>query len=353
MSFLEIAGLGKRFGEVVALDSIDLDVEEGTRVAIVGPSGSGKTTLLRLVAGFDVPDRGRIAMGGQTLTDGARAVPAHERGIGVVAQDGALFPHLSVGENIGFGLPRRDPDRRNRIAEMLAMVELDGSMLERRPDQLSGGQQQRVALARAMATRPRLMLLDEPFSALDTALRASLRDAVSKLLQAAGITTILITHDQAEALSFADRVAVLRDGRLQQVGTPAEIYFQPHDRMVAEFMGDCLILPAIAAEGRVACALGEIGLAGGAPQGACSIMLRPEQILLRRESDGPLRDGEKPARLLDIDFAGRTSTATVSVAGDAAGVSDSVLTLPGIGSRGLSKGERVIISIVGPAHLLP
>jgi len=291
-------------------------------------------------------------MAGQIVTDGARAVPAHERGIGVVAQDGALFPHLSVGENIGFGLSRRSLGRHDRIAEMLDMVELDGAMLERRPDQLSGGQQQRVALARAMATRPRLMLLDEPFSALDTGLRASLRDAVARLLQAAGITTILITHDQAEALSFADKVAVLRDGRFQQVGTPTEIYFQPHDRMIAEFMGDCLVLPAIAAGGRVACALGEIVLAGGADQGACSIMLRPEQILLRRESDGPLRDGEKPARLLDIDFAGRTSTAIVSVAGSATGASDSVLTLPGIGSRGLSKGESVIISIVGPAHLL-
>jgi len=349
MSFLELSGLNKRFGATAALGGIDLTVDQGSRVAIVGPSGSGKTTLLRIVAGFDVPDAGRVVLDGEVVADGPRAMPAHARGIGVVTQDGALFPHLTVGDNVGFGLRLPAPDRGRRIAELLDMVELDRTMANRRPDQLSGGQQQRVALARALAIRPRLMLLDEPFSALDTALRASLRDEVSKLLGAAGIATILITHDQAEALTFADKVAVMRNGLLQQVGTPRDVYFQPRDRMVAEFMGDCLILPAVATDGAASCALGVVPLAGSGEAGACSIMLRPEQILLRPAQGGAAKlEGEIPVRLLRIDFAGRTSTATVALETGGA-----TLTLPGVGSRGLSEGGSAMLTIVGTAHSLP
>jgi len=204
MNLLEVQGIRRRYGNVTALDGIDLSVTTGTRTAVVGPSGSGKTTLLRIIAGFDAADAGKIMLGDYILTDGPNAVPAHRRGIGYVAQDGALFPHLSIADNIGFGIPRRDPARDARIAELMCLVELDPAMLRRRPDELSGGQQQRVALARALARQPQLMLLDEPFSALDASLRASTRKAVSQVLNAARMTTILVTHDQIEALSFAD-----------------------------------------------------------------------------------------------------------------------------------------------------
>src|SRR5262249_1277687 len=244
MNLLELQGIRPRYGEVTALDHLNLSVPAGSRAAVVGPSGSGKTTLLRIIAGFDAPDAGKVVLDGQVLTEGAKAVPAHRRGIGYVAQDGALFPHLSIADNIGFGLSRRDPARDTRIAALIQMVELDPAMLRRRPDELSGGQQQRVALARALAREPRLMLLDEPFSALDTRLRASARKAVARVLSAARMTTILVTHDQSEALSFADQIAVLREGRLLQVGTPRELYLRPKDAMIAEFMGDAIVLPA-------------------------------------------------------------------------------------------------------------
>ena len=227
MTTLELKALYKNYGAVRALDGVDLLVQPGSRTAIVGPSGSGKTSLLRVIAGFEVPDAGRVTLGGQLLADGPEAVPAHRRGIGYVPQDGALFPHLSVADNVGFGLARNDPQRSQRIAELMDMVSLDAAMLQRRPHELSGGQQQRVALARALALRPRLMLLDEPFSALDTGLRAATRKAVAQLLQSAGITTILVTHDQSEALSFADQVAVMRHGRLAQVGSPTELVPAP------------------------------------------------------------------------------------------------------------------------------
>jgi iron(III) transport system ATP-binding protein len=345
MSFLEIAGLGKRFGNTVALDDITLSVDQGAHVAVVGPSGSGKTTLLRIIAGFETPASGTVRLDGGLLIDGKSAVPTHQRSIGVVVQDGALFPHLTVRENIGFALLRRDHHQRARVLELLQLVELDGTLLERRPDQLSGGQQQRVALARALARRPKLMLLDEPFSALDTGLRASLRGAVANLLRSAGVTTILITHDQAEALSFADQVAVLRDGRLQQVGTPQQVYFRPRDRITAEFMGDCLVLPATAFGTLATCALGRVAL----PEivnGPCSIMLRPEQINLQRVDNSSTAD--PVLRITEIDFAGRTSTVTVSL-GDHRDASS--LVLRGIASQGLRAGVAVGVTIAGPAHL--
>ena len=206
----------------------------------VGPSGSGKTTLLRIIAGFEAPDAGRVTLGGQVLADGANAVPAHQRGIGFLPQDGALVLHLTVAGNVGFGLPRSTPGRAERIAELMDMVVLDTAMLARRPHELSGGQQQRVALAQ----RPQLILLDEPFLALDTGLCASTHKAVAKLLGSTDITTILVTHDQAEALSFADQVAVMREGRLVQAGRPLDLYLRPNDAANAGFLGDSIVLQA-------------------------------------------------------------------------------------------------------------
>src|SRR6185436_16040877 len=277
MSFLEVTGLRKSYGALAALDGIDLSVPAVSRTAIVGPSGCGKTTLLRLIAGFEAPDSGRIQLNGEPLVDAQRAVPAHQRGIGIVMQDGALFPHLSIADNIGFGLSRNEPERARRIAELAYTVGLDAAILRRRPHQLSGGQQQRVALARAMARQPSLMLLDEPFSALDMGLRASMREAVAELLESAGITTILVTHDQAEALSFADQVAVMREGRFSQVGTPRDLYFRPKDTMVAQFLGDAILLPARLLRGMADCAIGDVA---ADRSDAVRIMLRPEQIVL-------------------------------------------------------------------------
>lgn len=276
MSFLTLQSVSKSYGSVNALNDVDLSIERGGRTAIVGPSGSGKTTLLRIIAGSEAPDSGRLTLEGEVLAEGAASLPSYRRRIGIVAQDGALFPHLNVADNIGFGLARNDPYRAARVRDLMAMVDLDAGLLRRRPDQLSGGQQQRVALARALAPKPRLMLLDEPFSALDAALRISTRKATAALLDAAGVTTILVTHDQGEALSFADQVAVMRLGRLPQIGAPRDVYLRPRDPMIAEFLGDAVILPADVADGWAVCALGRIPANSGQRRNDAQIMLRPE-----------------------------------------------------------------------------
>jgi iron(III) transport system ATP-binding protein len=338
MRFLELDRVSRRYGAVQALHDVSLSIRAGGRTAIVGPSGSGKTTLLRLVAGFDAPDQGRILLDGTLLADGPRAVPAHRRGVGVVMQDGALFPHLTVADNIGFGLDRAAPDRAAAIGRLMDMVGLDRAMLPRRPDALSGGQQQRVALARALARRPRLMLLDEPFSALDTGLRASTRKAVAGLLAAAGITTVLVTHDQAEALSFADHLAVMAGGSLLQAGTPQDLYLRPLDATVATFLGDALILPATLHAGVADCALGHIAVDDPTRVGTGDIMLRPEQVTLAPAPNGC-------CEVLAIEFGGAACMVTLGAPGAAF-----ALRQPGIGLPAV--GTRVRTAIVGAAHVL-
>jgi iron(III) transport system ATP-binding protein len=361
MSFLELHGVRKNYGPVKALAGIDLDVQAGSRTAIVGPSGCGKTTLLRLIAGFEAPDEGRIALEGQVLADGAAAVPAHRRGIGLVAQDGALFPHLTISENIGFGMGRGEDKRAERISELAYIVGLDKAILRRRPHELSGGQQQRVALARAMAKQPKLMLLDEPFSALDTGLRASMRKVVAELLETAGITTILVTHDQAEALSFANQVAVMRDGAFSQVGTPRDLYLRPKDRMVAEFLGDAIILPARIADGFAQCSLGRIAVDSTERRDVARIMLRPEQIRLERSSRdalaAPVAPGALFAEVTEAEFAGSTCSVSVRLLNSpdppaAAAIANSPLIVrqPGMGAPMV--GDVTRVTITGPAHLL-
>jgi iron(III) transport system ATP-binding protein len=211
MSSVVLRGVSRSFGEVRAVRELDLEVAAGGRLAIVGPSASGKTTVLRLIAGFEAPDRGTISIGDTLVAGDGVLMPAHRRRVGYVPQDGALFPHLTVGANVGFGL-QRSPDRAERVAELLRLVALDPSLSRRRPDQLSGGQQQRVALARALAVRPVVMLLDEPFSALDAELRVETRDGVTRLLDDAGITAILVTHDPDDAAAFAPVSMTLREG---------------------------------------------------------------------------------------------------------------------------------------------
>ncbi|TXH84225.1 MAG: ABC transporter ATP-binding protein [Rhizobium sp.] len=345
MTFLAIKNISKRYGPVHALNNIDLTVAAGGRTAIVGPSGSGKTTLLRIIAGFEIPDAGQVMLEGETLADGEAIVPAHRRGIGIVSQDGALFPHLSVAENIGFGMERGARDRDQRINALIDMVELDRGMLSRRPHQLSGGQQQRVALARALGRKPRLMLLDEPFSALDTGLRENMRKAVARVLHIAGITAVLVTHDQTEALSFADQVAVLREGALIQAGTPQALYLSPKDRETALFLGDAIVLSADLDGGSAKCVLGRISVDTETRQGRTDIMLRPEQLRL-----GSVEDAGAAAacigKVTDIEFGGAVCTVTVvlSNGSETLNIKSSGVGLPEIGSM-------VSVTVIGKAHV--
>ena len=354
MTFLTLQSVSKSFDDHVVLAGIDLEVAAGSRTVVVGPSASGKTTLLRLIAGFEVPDEGVIALDGRILADGRQAVPAHLRGIGYVAQDGALFPHLSVEQNIGFGLASTGPERRRRIMQLLDTVELDASLLARRPDQLSGGQQQRVAIARALAQQPRLILLDEPFSALDTGLREATRKAVGRILSAAGITTILVTHDQEEALTFADQVAVLDRGELAQAGAPRDLYANPASIAVATYLGDAIVMPALVANGRATCAFGNVKIGSGTGQGAAIVLLRPEQITLvaasRKTADSAAESDACYGEVVDLDYAGAYQSVTVrSLAHRAAAPVSIVVKMPN--HFAAATGAIVRLDITGDARV--
>lgn len=346
MTMLSIRGASKRYGSVVALEGVDLDVGRGSRTAVIGPSGSGKSTLLRLIAGFEPPDAGTLALDGETLCDGRFTTPAHRRQIGIVSQDGALFPHMSVAENIGFGLNGDGAERSRRIEEMLDLVDLDRAMGQRRPHQLSGGQQQRVALARALARKPKLMLLDEPFSALDAGLRESMRRAVARVLDAAGMTAILVTHDQAEALSFADQVAVLREGRLVQAGTPQELYFRPRDRETAMFVGEAVVIDAEIQGNAAECVLGRIPLDAPHPAGPARIMIRPEQFSMADGKSERYGSVGCPGEITYVEFAGAVWTLSVSVAGG------TPITVRVSSAEAPAIGQRVRIDVAGTAHIL-
>ena len=314
-TILEVKGLAKSFHANTVLHDIDLDLQPGTTTAVVGSSGCGKTTLLRLIAGFEAPDAGTITIDGRQVASPESAVAPHRRGVGYVAQDGALFPHLTVGQNIAYGL--RGTARgevRARVSELLETVSLDASYASRRPHQLSGGQQQRVALARALARHPVLMLLDEPFSALDTGLRASTRKTVADLLTNAGVTTLLVTHDQEEAMSIADQVAVMRDGRFTQVGSPQQVYRHPIDRFTAEFLGDCISLPCTVASGVADCVLGRIPVQGPTADGPATVVLRPEQLVATVVSDSERLD--RVGTVIAADFLGHDVLLTIDPAGD-------------------------------------
>lgn len=351
MSLLSLRNVSKRYGSTLAVRTVDLDVPAGSRTAIVGPSGSGKTTLLRLIAGFEQPDDGEIVLGDTILAKGAMSVAAHARGIGYVAQEGALFPHLSVAANIGFGIRRNGIGRGRKIEDMMEAVGLPASMSQRRPHELSGGQQQRVALARALARQPKLMLLDEPFSALDAGLRESTRDMVSQVLSAAGVTAILVTHDQAEALSFADHLAVMRDGLMVQSGPPQELYLQPRDTQTASFLGEAIILDADFIDGWAQCALGRICTDAPGRQGRARIMLRPEQVSMTPVEPGAVSHGQAAiGRIVSRSFRGPTCRVVVEPSfsdgrpgAEVTLVTSSVVT-PAVGSW-------VGFSVIGTAHV--
>jgi iron(III) transport system ATP-binding protein len=315
---LETRELAKSFNGNTVLHHIDLDLKPGSTTAVVGSSGCGKTTLLRLIAGFENPDAGTVTIAGRQVAGPGSAVSPHRRSVGYVAQDGALFPHLTVGQNIAYGLPgsARSAQVRGRVTELLETVSLDASYASRRPHQLSGGQQQRVALARALARKPVLMLLDEPFSALDTGLRASTRKAVARLLTDAGVTTLLVTHDQEEALSIADQVAVMCDGRFTQVGTPQHVYRSPSDRFTAEFLGDCISLPCTVASGIAVSALGRVPVQTPVADGPGTLILRPEQLVATVVSDSEGVNGV--GTVIATEFLGHDILLTIDPAGDAA-----------------------------------
>ena len=285
MSLLRIRGLEMAYrpGEPVVC-GLDLEVERRELFALIGPSGSGKTTTLRLIAGFERPAAGMIELSGERLADAGTSVAPDRRGVGFVFQEFALFPHLSVIGNVRFGLRGLAPaEADERAREALRVVEME-EHADRPPSELSGGQQQRVALARGLAPRPRLLLLDEPFGSLDATLRAAVRTRVRRILKDADVTAVFVTHDQDEALAIADRIGVMRDGHLEQVGTPAQVYRQPASPFVATFVGKTNLIPAVASGTVAQTALGRVQLL--VPRdGATTISLQPEQLEMRKPTD--------------------------------------------------------------------
>ncbi len=289
MELLKLLEVSKRYAadQPLAADRLTLTVEQRELVVLLGPSGCGKTTTLRLIAGFEIPDTGSVVIRGEVMAGHGRWVPPEKRGVGVVFQDYALFPHLTVAENVGFGLQDLDrAARKKRIAQILELVGLE-DFADRYPHELSGGQQQRVAVARALAPAPALILLDEPFSNLDADLRTQLREEVMKILKNTGTTAILVTHDQEEAFTLADRVGVLNQGRLEQLDRPEEIYHHPATRFVAEFVGAADFLPGrVTAEG-IATELGVFPNTKGREIGEkVEVMLRPDDIAFVPSPDG-------------------------------------------------------------------
>ena len=338
---LELSSISKSFAGTRVLENLNLTVAAGSRTAIVGPSGSGKTTLLRILAGFETPDSGRIVMQGRTLFAQGTFIPAHLRGVGYVPQEGALFPHLNVADNIAWGLDGSRQEKYQQVAALMERVSLDRQLANHWPHEISGGQQQRVALARALAQRPALMLLDEPFSALDTGLRAATRKATADLLAQAGVASILVTHDQNEALSFASQVAVMRQGRFAQVGTPYEVCSRPVDEETALFLGDALVLPAELRGGRARCAIGEISIDDPHAVGQGRVMLRPEQLVI---SPSPA-DGQ-PLTVRDVDFSGHLSTLTLAMPGQG-----EPLIVKTVSRQLWRPGAAVRIEVVGEARV--
>lgn len=342
MSTLRISSLQKSFDGHPVLHGIDLSVKSGSLVALLGPSGSGKTTLLRVLCGFEHADAGTIEIDGRRVAGDGLHLPAEQRRIGYVPQEGALFPHLTVAENIVFGLPRAQRRAHHRVAELLELVGLPESYAMRAPQQLSGGQQQRVALARALAPSPGLVMLDEPFSSLDAALRVETREAVARALAAAGATAVLVTHDQAEALSLGDEVAVLWSGRLLQTAAPQTLYRRPVTPELAAFIGEAVLLPGRVVSGRAQCVLGTLPMAEDAnhADGAVDVMLRPEQIEVLPETTQ--REGALDALVRDITFQGQDAALTLQLLDSPTTVRARV---PGY--RTPRHGERVRLAVGG------
>ncbi len=338
MTTLEYKAVRKTFGTNVALESLDLSVQPGELITLLGPSGCGKTTALRIAAGFEFADSGNVYVSGSDIS----STPAHKRNMGMVFQSYSLFPNLSVAHNVDFGLRTRKvagPERKRRVDEMLELVEL-GRFRDRYPHQLSGGQQQRVALARALAVQPQVLLLDEPLSALDAKVRTTLRDEIRRIQTEVGITTLFVTHDQEEALAISDRICVMSHGRIEQLGTPTEVYRNPTTAFVARFVGSMNEFDGNVGEGAEVSVLGRQiaapkaqGMATGTP---VKLLVRPEDLTLT--SDG------FPGSVASITFQGATTLVGVRL-----DVTDHLVSVDvGQGAADqLALGDRVAVSVNG------
>jgi iron(III) transport system ATP-binding protein len=293
-------GVGKRFGSAVALDDFDLEVTEGDFHTVLGPSGCGKTTALRIIAGFERPDGGNVRIGSQHVAGPSLMVPPEKRRVGIVFQDFALFPHLDVEANVAYARNIR-PGQVVRLLELVGLAGLE----KRLPHQLSGGQQQRVALARALAPEPRVVLLDEPFSNLDAALRSRVRDEVKEILIEAGTTALFVTHDQEEALSLSDRVSVMAEGRIVQTDRPTDLYRHPDTAWVAAFLGEADFIRAHAQEGM---ALSSVGSFPTTLRGSCQLMIRPENVVVFADADGA-------GQVVSRQFFGHDQLVSIALAG--------------------------------------
>ena len=287
MPLLEINDVSVSFGDTEVLSGISLELESKQLLAVLGASGAGKSTLMRLIAGFDSVGGGSIVLDGEILSDSLRTVAPERRSIGIVPQDSALFPHLNVSQNIGFGLSGLSKEAKaERVGELLRLIRME-EFASRMPQELSGGQVQRVALARALAPRPKLVLLDEPFSALDAELRGQLREEVRQVLRAEGATAVLVTHDQEEALSLADRGAVLREGKIIQVGSPSEIYNSPADVGIATFLGESVLVDGKVSGGKILTDLGSLSALNNVVEGATGVVaIRSENFYLQPNPTG-------------------------------------------------------------------
>ena len=340
---VRIEACGKTFADGTrALEPATLDIARGETLVLLGPSGCGKTTMLRIIAGLELPDPGgKILFDGKDMT----SVPIERRNVGMVFQSYALFPNMSVSDNIGYGLKIRgvpEKERAARVAELIALTNISG-LENRRIDQLSGGQRQRVALARAVAIRPGILLLDEPLTALDAALRDRLRGELNRLLRALGITTIYVTHDQAEAMELGDRVVVMQKGKIAQIGSPREIYFAPQSRFVAEFIGAANIIEAPIENGHLVLPGGRQAIGGAANMPAAVAMIRPETIRVVETGSAPL------SGIVDsVSFIGDRQRLVVS------GASSKLITVDAPNSVEAKAGERVGLLISPDAvRLLP
>jgi putative spermidine/putrescine transport system ATP-binding protein len=344
MANLELRNLRRTFGPVVALDGIDVGLEQGEFLSLLGPSGCGKTTALRLVAGFDRPDAGSIVVDGRDVT----RTPPNRRDMGMVFQAYSLFPNMTAAQNVEFGLRirgRRREDRRRRVLELLELVGL-GHAPNRYPHQLSGGMQQRVALARALAIEPRVLLLDEPLSALDAKVRVQLREEIRRIQLELGITTLYVTHDQEEALSVSDHVVVMSQGRIEQMGTPAEMYSRPATPFVAEFIGTMNRLEATIVDG----GRGEVEHAGirlaidaarGRPRGErVLVLVRPEALQLTAATNGGGGDNTLSGEVLTQTFLGPVTRLKVIGPGG-----DLISDLPTARAEALPVGARVVARV--------
>ncbi|MCY3894765.1 MAG: ABC transporter ATP-binding protein [Acidimicrobiaceae bacterium] len=341
---VEMHGISKRFGDVVAVDEVDLEIGDGEFFALLGPSGCGKTTTLRMIAGLDIPSEGRLAIFGEEVA----SWPPDRRPVNTVFQAYALFPHMTVAQNIAFGLQMRgirgaEADR--QVAEATALVRLEG-MEERRPSQLSGGQQQRVALARALVNHPKVLLLDEPLGALDLKLRQEMQTELKALQREVGITFIFVTHDQEEALAMSDRVGVMSEGRLLQVGTPAQVYEHPANRFVADFIGRTNLLEGVVESSTTlrlhagAVVAAETDLAAGTP---AALSVRPEQVRLHGRGETPQGAPCLDGVIGDATYLGHAFVYTVSIGGSGDGAT-TITVRAETGSAALAVGEPVSAS---------